>query len=69
MSMMARSAQTLHQQAGYTTASDFDHGVIAFIADDREESIYTLLEESRQESKLDHHLQLRTGMKPCDDGR
>jgi hypothetical protein len=34
---------TLHQQAGYTTASDFDRGVTAFFTDDREESIYSLL--------------------------
>jgi hypothetical protein len=43
MSMMARSPHTLHPEAGYTTASDFDYGVFAFIVDGREESIYTLL--------------------------
>jgi len=43
MPIMARSSHALRQQAEYTTASDFDHRRDHFLADVREESIYTLL--------------------------
>jgi hypothetical protein len=51
MPIMARSSHALRQQAEYTTASDFDHRRDHFLADVREESIYTLLEAFVTEMK------------------